>query len=195
MSAETRDRAAPAGRGSVAPSPGSAAANRAPIPHASDRAIAERVLKALFPGPLLRRQRVEVVVAAGQVTLSGTVATAEERSAAEQAARRVDGVQRVANLVAVQAQEWTEHAFLGPAAAYGRDGESGSVAGRIEALLERDADIDGTGIGIAAQGGRVVLTGAVRSWRERDLAGRVAWSAPGVTEVDDRMVVQGSAGP
>ena len=196
MSTGMGDQAAPLNsRVTVAPAPGSAVAGRAPGPDESDWAIAERVLQALFSGPLLLRQRVEVAVAAGQVTLSGTVATAEERSAAERAACRVDGVERVANLVVVQAQEWTEHAFLGPAAAYGRDGESGSVAGRIEALFERHAEIDGTGIRIASQGGRVVLTGTVRSWRERDLAERVAWSAPGVTEVEDRVAVQGGAAP
>ena len=163
-----------------------------PVDRVSDWALAERVLQALFPGPLLRRQRIEVAVAAAQVTLSGTVATAQERSAAVRAACRVDGVESVANLVVVQAQEWTEHAFLGPAAAYGRDGESGGVAGRIEALFERDAEIDGTGIGIAAENGRVVLTGTVRSWRERDLAERVAWSAPGVVQVEDYVVVHGN---
>ncbi len=174
---------------SVARPAGGAATDCDPRRHASDWALAESVLQALFPGPLLRRERIGVAVAAGQVTLSGTVATAGERSAAERAARGVDGVDDVLSLVAVQAQEWTAPTFLGPAAAYGRDGESGSVAGRIEALFERDAEIDGTRIGIAAQGGRVVLAGTVRSWRERDLAERVAWSAPGVTEVEDRMIV------
>jgi len=80
--------------------------------------------------------------------------------------------------------------FLGPAAAYGRDGESGDIPGRIEALFERDAEIGGTEIRITAQGGKVVLTGHVRRWRERDLAERVAWSAPGVTQVEDHLVVQ-----
>jgi len=179
----------------VAPLAGRAAEDRASRPQALDWAIAERVLQALFPDLLLRRQRIEVAVAAGRVTLGGTVATAQERAAAERLARGVDGVEGVANLVAVQAEEWTTHFFLGPAAAYGRDGESGSVAGRIKALFERDAEIDGTGIGITAQGGRVVLTGTVRSWRERDLAERVAWSAPGVTEIEDRVTVQGNPVP
>lgn len=76
--------------------------------------------------------------------------------------------------------------FLGSAAAYGRDGESGDIAGRIE----RDIEIGGTGVTITAQGGKVVLTGRARSWRERDLAERVAWSAPGVTQVEDRLIVQ-----
>lgn len=193
MPARTPAGRAPPSDGTAALPAGSAVAHRTSRPPASDWAIAEVVLRTLFPGSLLRRERVGVAVAAGQVTLSGTVATAGERSAVECAARRVDGVEGVANLVVVQAQEWTEHVFLGPAAAYGRDGESGSVAGRIEALFERDADIDGTRIGIAAQGGRVVLTGTVRSWRERDLAGRLAWSAPGVIEIEDRMIVQRNA--
>ena len=35
----------------------------------------------------------------------------------------------------------------------------------------------------------VILKGTVRSWIEREEAERVAWSAPGVTVVDDRIVV------
>jgi osmotically-inducible protein OsmY len=35
----------------------------------------------------------------------------------------------------------------------------------------------------------VILKGSVRSWIEREEAERVAWSAPGVTGVEDRIVV------
>ncbi len=38
--------------------------------------------------------------------------------------------------------------------------------------------------------GQVVLTGHMRSWRKPDLAERVAWSAPGMTQVRDYVVVQ-----
>ncbi len=103
---------------------------------------------------------------------------------------RLDGVVGVTNLVAVQPEEWTASVFLGRAAAYGRDGESGDIPGRIEALFERDIEIGGTEIRIAAECGRVVLTGQVRSWRERDLAERVAWSAPGVTRIESRLCVR-----
>ena len=184
---------APPGGDTVAQSTSSAAAGLAPNPAASDWDVAEDVLRALFSDPLLRRERVGVGVTAGRVTLSGTVATVQELAAAEQAACGVNGVQGINNLIVVQFQEWTEHAFLGPAAAYGRDGESGDIAGRIEALFERGADLEGTGIRIAAQGGCVVLTGTVRSWRERDLATRMAWPASGVTGIEDRIVVQGDA--
>jgi len=36
---------------------------------------------------------------------------------------------------------------------------------------------------------KVILKGAVRSWAERQEAERVAWSAPGVTQVENRITV------
>lgn len=41
-----------------------------------------------------------------------------------------------------------------------------------------------------AEGSRVLLSGKVRSWIERDLVQDAAWSAPGVTEVDNRIAVE-----
>ena len=171
------------------PRPSERAADSAFCRDASDQTVADTVLRSLFPGPIVRRERIGVAVAAAQVTLSGTVATANERCAAEHTAGEVQGVDRVVNLIVVQAEEWTERTFQGPAAAYGRDGETGTVAGRIEALFERDPEIDGTEILIQVRDGRVVLTDTVQSWRERDLAVRVAWSTPGVTEIEDKIVV------
>ena len=146
------------------------AADRASCRDASDQTVADTVLRSLFPGPIVRRERIGVAVASAQVTLSGTFATANERCAAGRIACEVQGVDRVVNLIVVQAEQWTERTFQGPAAACGRDGETGTVAGRIEALFERDPEIDGTGILIQARDGRVGLTGTVQSWRERDLA-------------------------
>jgi osmotically-inducible protein OsmY len=42
---------------------------------------------------------------------------------------------------------------------------------------------------IETNGSEVILKGTVRSWVEREEAERVAWSALGVTKVEDRIVV------
>lgn len=43
--------------------------------------------------------------------------------------------------------------------------------------------------GSGREGETVILTGRVRSWAEKQEAERVAWSAPGVVSVDNRIVV------
>jgi hypothetical protein len=42
---------------------------------------------------------------------------------------------------------------------------------------------------VEANGAQVILKGTVRSWAERVEAERVAWAAPGVTLVENKIVV------
>ncbi len=57
---------------------------------------------------------------------------------------------------------------------------------KIQEALKRNAEVDA--ITVETNGGEVILSGTVRSWLERHEAERVAWSAPGVTKVEDRIV-------
>ena len=155
----------------------------------ADEAIAERALQALFSGAPLRRERILMRIARGRVTLSGSVGTEAERAAAERLVGGAEGVVEVTNLVVVERHGRTTEAARNVAEAYGGDAESGDLAGRVEAVFVREAGLGATEVMIVASGGEVVLSGRVRSWRERDLAERIAWATPGVTEVTDRITV------
>ncbi len=48
-------------------------------------------------------------------------------------------------------------------------------------------------IQVGLQGGKVRLTGSVRSQRERRMAAAAAWAHEGVTEVDNGLIVDESA--
>jgi osmotically-inducible protein OsmY len=60
---------------------------------------------------------------------------------------------------------------------------------KIEEALRRAAELDANHITVETNGGEVILRGTVRSWAERGEAERAAWWAPGVTKVDNRIIV------
>lgn len=115
---------------------------------------------------------VQVRVIKGWITLSGKVAWQFQKSAASDAMRHLDGVIGVSNLIDVMPRATT-----------------GDVKARIEKALERDAELEAQAIGVDVSGGKVTLRGKVRTWSERQAAERAAWSAKGVTALDDQLSI------
>jgi osmotically-inducible protein OsmY len=115
---------------------------------------------------------ITVTVRDGYLTLGGTVEWNYQRISAERAVKYLRGVRGVFSHIAIR-----------PAVS------PKDVQDRIVDALRRHADIDARRIQVAAEAGRVVLTGFVRSWHERDEAERAAWTVPGVSAVDDRIAV------
>ena len=68
-------------------------------------------------------------------------------------------------------------------------GQPTEIKRKIQEAFKRNAEVDANRITVEANGSEVILKGTVRSWIEREEAERVAWSAPGVTKVEDRIVV------
>lgn len=138
----------------------------------TDTDIAEAVANALEWESGVPDGCVQATVRHGWVTLSGAVPWHFQRTAAERAVTRLQGVKGVSNSIAVRPQV-----------------QVGDVRTQIEAALKRHAQLDAGRIQVEAHDGTVVLTGTVRSLAERQVAEEAALAAPGVTRVDDRLSV------
>jgi osmotically-inducible protein OsmY len=138
----------------------------------TDADIAAAVVQALESDASMRLEKLDVTVAKGWVTLQGEVEWQYQKEDAERVVRRITGVKGVTNLIAVKPRVTPSE-----------------LQKKIEDALVRNAATDAERIQIEVQGGKVILKGTVRSWAERQEAERVVWSAPGVTQVENRITV------
>jgi osmotically-inducible protein OsmY len=60
---------------------------------------------------------------------------------------------------------------------------------RIQQAFERAADLDAQTITVESKEGKVILRGTVDSWAERERAELAAWAAPGVSHVENEILV------
>jgi osmotically-inducible protein OsmY len=138
-----------------------------PDPDIARDAVA--ALKAQLP---ISHDRIKVIVKDGWLTLEGAVEWQYQKSTAESAVRKVKGVKGVTNVITVKPKA-----------------EPADIQRKIQEAFKRNAEVDANRITVETHGSEVILKGTVRSWIEREEAERVAWSAPGVTRVEDRIVV------
>ena len=144
----------------------------------ADEEIAERAVKILSWDVEVPDTQIQVKVEKGVVMLTGFVAYQFQRRAAENDIKQLSGVIAIVNLIEVRAS------FIQAA-------HSGSVHHQIEEALRRSAELESAHIKVTVSGRKVILEGKVKSWWERGIAENAAWSAPGITEVDDQLVIGG----
>jgi osmotically-inducible protein OsmY len=139
----------------------------------SDTDIAHTAVDALEWDVNVPHDRIKVRVADGWILLEGEVEWAYQREAAMRAVRNLTGVRGVSNLLQIV-----------PAKVSAYD-----VTQKIREALRRRAEQDATRISVLAANNVVTLKGFVPTFGERRAAEAAAWSAPGVKEVHDELVV------
>ena len=138
----------------------------------TDTEIAQAAVAALKWNTMVPNERVTVTVTSGWLTLNGTLDWQYQKDAAAGTVRDLTGVKGVTNNIIVQPRVKTI-----------------DVRDKIEAAFKRSAEIDARRVNVTAHDGKVILSGNVHSWAERQEAERAAWAAPGVTQVEDRLAV------
>ncbi len=138
----------------------------------SDADIAQSVVSGLRFNVAVPPQRVQVTVENGWVTLEGELEWQYQKSAAESAVKYLIGVKGVTNNIDIKPRV-----------------SAADVKAKIESAFARRARLDANQIRIESTDGKVILSGSVHSWNEKEDAEQAAWAAPGVTRVENHMIV------
>ena len=139
----------------------------------TDTQIAQAVLSTLKWDINVPHEALQVKVEEGWVTLTGSVDWQYQKNHAESAARFLTGVRGVTNIIQVKPHIMPK-----------------DVQAKIEQAFDRQTYIDASRIWVEVSGGKVTLRGNVASYAERDEAEEAAWSAAGVTEVKNEIMVE-----
>ena len=137
-----------------------------------DSEIARDAVEAIKRDLPLSWEKIKAIVEDGWITLEGEVEWHYQRERAEEAVQGLRGIRGVTNKIEVRPR-------VPPM----------EIKRRIEQALRRSAELDASRISVEASGSEIILRGGVRSWAEREEADRAAWSAPGVTKVDNRIKI------
>jgi osmotically-inducible protein OsmY len=139
----------------------------------NDAQIAAGCVEALDNDRVVPKGSVTPTVTDGYVQLRGRVRNHFQRQAAEFAVEHVNGVLGIENLVATSSEPIPT-----------------DVADRINKAYQRSAIIDDSKIVVTNDGHTVVLSGVVGSYAAMREAVDTAWSAPGVDNVVNNLVIE-----
>lgn len=140
----------------------------------TDADIAQAVRRALEWDVFVPHRRIRSTVSQGIVTLEGSTDDGSQRDDAQCAIKNLQGVRGIINRIEIE-----------PPVVPGE-----RVRGAIEAALERRADREAHRIGLDIQEGRVIVSGVVGSYGEREAVVGAVRGTYGVKAVDDKLRIE-----
>jgi osmotically-inducible protein OsmY len=140
----------------------------------SDESIEDSARVTLVWNPAVYDESIDISVTGGVVRLEGTVDAYWKRWKAENLVSDLKGVREVENHLSVVPTE---------------SRLDQQIAEEIEAALVRNLYIDPDQVTVKVEHGKVRLTGSVETYYGRARAYEAAANAPGVTEIDNGIVV------
>ncbi len=141
----------------------------------ADAAIARTAAAVISSIVVIPAESVTATVHHHEITLTGTVAWHHQRVAAKHAVAAIPGVTAVHNRIEL---EPTTVMIA-----------SDDAQANVTAALLRNAELEAQHVEVTVNGTEIQLTGHVSSWAAQHQAEFAAWCTPGVTHVDNRLVI------
>jgi osmotically-inducible protein OsmY len=138
----------------------------------TDTDLARAAANVLAWNAFVPTDRIRIAVECGWIRLEGTVDWQYQRDAAGDAVAYLTGVKGVDNLLAVNPLASAEN-----------------TKQQIEAALKRCTTLVARNILVEVMNDKVALFGEVRSIPECEEAERIAWSAPGIADVANHLMI------
>ncbi|AZA50324.1 BON domain-containing protein [Chryseobacterium carnipullorum] len=137
----------------------------------SDADVANEVLAALKSNDTVPDEKVSVKVEDGWVTLGGELNWNYERDAAKKAINFLPGIKAITNNIKIKSKVHDEI-------------EKKDIENALRRSVIEDNDIR-----VSVFGNTVTLEGTVNSLYAKEEAGHIAWKAPGIWEVKNKLTV------
>lgn len=137
-----------------------------------DTEIAKHISHILQNSVSIPEDSVKALVHHGMVTLNGQVKSENQRRTIKEQIAHIAGVSNINNRIMLETSILPQ-----------------DVKEKIGAALKRNAKLESDHIHVEVVDDKVILTGHVKSFYERELVQLAAWRADGVTKVVDKIVV------
>lgn len=139
-----------------------------------DADIAKEIVSIYKWNWYIPNETIKVKVEDGWVTLEGDLDWNYQRDAATESVSQLTGVRGITNQLNIKSAKTDAIEKI-----------------EIEKAINRNWSLHDNDIKVAVTGNRVRLDGLVRSLFQKDLAGKIAYNAPGVTGLDNELVIGG----
>ncbi|GAA4746286.1 BON domain-containing protein [Flavisolibacter ginsenosidimutans] len=144
-----------------------------PLATRNDHEIASEVINAFERNKQIPADRVKVRVENAWVTLEGELPWNFQKEAVQKAVKVLFGIKGITDTITIKAE--TQDAVQEE---------------ELQNAFRRNASLDARKIAVDVSGTRITLSGTVTSGYQKSEAGRLAWNSPGVSHVQNDLVVE-----